>query len=53
VLLFEAEAGWNQHGGPELFTFDNHDPRGGCVVLKDRTVKFIRTEEKLRQLRWE
>jgi hypothetical protein len=29
VLLFETKAGWNQHGGPELFTFDNHDPKGG------------------------
>ncbi len=52
VLLFETRAGWNQHGGPESFTFDNHDPRGGCVLLKDGTVRFIRTEEELRQLRW-
>jgi hypothetical protein len=53
VLLFEAKPGWNQHGGPELFTFDNHDPRGGCVVLNDGTVRFIRTEEELNALRWE
>ena len=52
VLLFEAKAGWNQHGGPELFTFDNHDPKGGCVLLNDGTVKFIRTSEELQQLRW-
>jgi len=52
VLLFEAKDGWNQHGGPELFTFDNHEPRGGCVLLKDATVKFIRTKEELQQLRW-
>jgi hypothetical protein len=52
VLLFETKAGWNQHGGPELFTFDNHDPRGGCVLLNDRTVKFIRTEEELHSLLW-
>jgi hypothetical protein len=52
VLLFEAKAGWNQHGGPELFTFDNHDPKGGCVLLNDGTVKFIRTTKELRQLRW-
>jgi hypothetical protein len=52
VLLFETKAGWNQHGGPELFTFDNHDPRGGCVLLNDGTVKFIRTTEELQQLRW-
>jgi len=53
VLIFEAEAGWNQNGGPELFTFDNHDPKGGFVLLNDRTVKFIRTEGELKQLRWE
>jgi hypothetical protein len=52
VLLFEAKAGWNQHGGPELFTFDNHDPKGGLVLLNDGTVKFIRSEEELKQLRW-
>jgi hypothetical protein len=52
VLLFEIKAGWNQHGGPELFTFDNHDPKGGCVLLNDGTVKFIRTKEELQQLRW-
>lgn len=52
VLLFETKAGWNQHGGPELFTFDNHDPKGGCVLLNDGTVKFIRTKEELRNLRW-
>jgi hypothetical protein len=52
VFLFETKAGWNQHGGPELFTFDNHDPKGGLVLLNDGTVKFIRTEEELKQLRW-
>jgi len=52
VLLFETMAGWNQHGGPELFTFDNHDPKGGCVLLNDGTVKFIRTQEELNTLRW-
>lgn len=52
VLLFETKAGWNQHGGPELFTFDNHDPKGGCVLLNDGTVKFIRTKEELNALKW-
>ncbi len=52
VLLFETKPGWNQHGGPELFTFDNHDPKGGCVLLNDGTLKFIRTKEELQQLRW-
>jgi hypothetical protein len=52
VLLFETKAGWNRYGGPEVFTFENHDPRGGMVVLNDGKTKFIRTKEELRQLRW-
>lgn len=52
VFLFEAKPGWNQHGGPELFTFDNHDHKGGCVKLNNGTTKFIRTKEELAQLRW-
>lgn len=61
VLLFETKDGWNQHGGPELFTFDNHNPKGGCVILNDGnldsasgkpTTLFIRTEEELHKLRW-
>lgn len=52
VLLFETEDGWNQHGGPELFTFDNHNPKGGCVLLNDGTVRFIHTKEELQKLRW-
>jgi hypothetical protein len=52
VLLFETKAGWNRHGGPSLFTFDNHEPRGGLVLLNDGTVKFIRTEDELKRLRW-
>ncbi len=53
VLLFEADAGWNRYGGPKLFSFEHHNPKGGCVLLNDhRTVKFIRTEEELKQLRW-
>ena len=59
VLLFETKAGWNQHGGPELFTLDNHDPRGGFVMLndadfdraRDATVLFIRTRQRFEQLR--
>jgi hypothetical protein len=52
VFLFESRPGWNQCGGPELFTFDNHNPKGGLVLLNDGTVKFVRTEEELKQLRW-
>ena len=36
VFLFESKPGWNQHGGPELFTFDNHDPKGGVCAVERR-----------------
>ena len=60
VLLFETKDGWNQYGGPELFTFDNHEPKGGSIILNDGnldsvahpTTRFIRTEEELHALRW-
>jgi hypothetical protein len=52
VLLFESQPGWNRHGGPELFAFDHHDPNGGCALLNDGTVRFVRTKEELSQLRW-
>jgi hypothetical protein len=53
VLLFEIKGAWNQYGGPELFTFDNHDPKGGLVLLNDGTVKFVRTEQELTGLSWQ
>ena len=51
-FLFESQAGLEPARRTELFTFDNHDPKGGLVLLNDGKVKFIRTEEELKQLRW-
>jgi hypothetical protein len=51
LLRFETKAGWNQQGGPEVFTFDNHDLKGGCVLLNDGTAKFVHSEEELHTLR--
>jgi hypothetical protein len=52
VLLFESKPGWNQHGGPELFSMDNHEPKGGLVLLNDGTMVFIRSHEDLIKLGW-
>lgn len=52
VLLFETHAGWNRHGGPELFTTENYNPPGGLVLFNDGTVKFVRSQEELKQFRW-
>ena len=52
VLLFETKAGWNQFGGPDILTFDNHKGKGCNVLLKDlHTVRFIKPEE-LGTLKW-
>ncbi|MGB2807142.1 MAG: hypothetical protein WBC22_05355 [Sedimentisphaerales bacterium] len=45
VLLFETRRGWNQFGGPEILSDENHldEDRKGCNVLfNDGNVKFIK-----------
>lgn len=51
VVLFETKAGWNQVGGPELLTTDNHNGKGCNVLFNDLTVEFVKTEE-LAKLKW-
>jgi len=51
VLLFETYAGWNQAGGAEILTVENH-VRDGCNVLfMDGHVGFVRPEF-LQRLQW-
>jgi hypothetical protein len=60
VLLFETHPGWNQSGGPEILTTENHNlyiggrNRGpGCNVLcGDGHAEFIKKED-LKDLQWE
>jgi hypothetical protein len=51
VLLFETKGGWNQHGGPEILTTENHGGKGCNVFFNDGTVRFIPGEE-LGHLKW-
>jgi prepilin-type processing-associated H-X9-DG protein len=53
VLLFETKSGWNQFGGPEILTLENHkDIREGCNILfNDGHVEFV-TIERLSKLKW-
>ena len=51
VLLFETKGGWNQFGGPELLTTENHE-EGGCNIgFNNGSVEFVR-EEELGDLKW-
>jgi hypothetical protein len=51
VLLFEGKDGWNQSGGPELLTTENHQAKGSNILFNNGTVRFITTEE-LQTLKW-
>ncbi len=51
VLLFETKGGWNQYGGPELLTLDNHKGEGANVLFNDGHVKFIKPDE-VGKLKW-
>ena len=51
VLLFETKVGWNQSGGPELMTFENHDDKGCHVLFNNGSVEFI-TPEQAEELKW-
>jgi len=51
VLLFETHPGWNQAGGPEILSTDNHQGDGCNVLFVDMHVEFVRTRD-LERLRW-
>lgn len=49
VLLFEAKCGWNQFGGPELLTTENHGVEGYNILYNNGTVVL---KQKLDKLEW-
>ena len=51
VLLFETQPGWNQAGGPEILSTDNHQGEGCNVAFVDSHVQFVRTKD-LKNLKW-
>jgi prepilin-type processing-associated H-X9-DG protein len=51
VLLFESKPGWNQSGGPELLTTENHYGEGCNITFCDGHTAFIRTED-INNLHW-
>jgi len=51
VLLFETKGGWNQFGGEELLTFDNHLRNGANVLFNDGIVRFIKPKD-VSKLNW-
>jgi hypothetical protein len=51
VVLFETYPGWNQSGGPEILTTENHQGDGCSVLFLDSHVEFVKTED-LDDLKW-
>jgi hypothetical protein len=51
VLLFETKGGWNQFGGSEILTTENHKGKGCNILSNDGNVKFVKTEQ-LEELNW-
>ena len=51
VLLFETEGGWNQFGGSEILTAENHNGKGCNVLFNDNYVEFVRAD-KISELKW-
>jgi prepilin-type processing-associated H-X9-DG protein len=51
VLLFESKPGWNQSGGPELLTTENHQGEGCNIMFNDGHVYFIQAKD-INNLRW-
>jgi prepilin-type processing-associated H-X9-DG protein len=51
VLLFETKGGWNQFGGPELLTFENHEGKICNILYNDGHVEFVKPDQ-IGQLNW-
>lgn len=51
VVLFETSPGWNQSGGQEIISTDNHNGKGCYVLFNDLHVEFVKTED-LDELIW-
>jgi len=43
---------WNQFGGPEILTTENHEGKGCNILFNDSRVEFVKTE-RLGELKWE
>jgi len=51
VLLFETAGGWNQYGGREILTLENHKGEGCYVLFNDGRAQYVRANE-IEKLKW-
>lgn len=51
VLLFETKGGWNQFGGVEILTTENHEGKRCNILFNNGSTTFTRKED-LSELKW-
>ncbi|MHC4757532.1 MAG: endonuclease/exonuclease/phosphatase family protein [Planctomycetota bacterium] len=51
VLLFESRADWNQAGGQETLTLENHKGKGSNILFNDGSIKFVNSAQ-VAKLNW-
>lgn len=51
VLIFETKGGWNQFGGLESLSTNNHQGRGAFITFNDIRTQFIKPEQ-FGELKW-
>jgi len=51
VVLFETRGGWNQYGGAELLTLENHAAKRGHVLFNNGHIEFVKAD-RIGDLRW-
>ncbi|MHC4478287.1 MAG: hypothetical protein ACYTEL_21830 [Planctomycetota bacterium] len=51
VLLFETKAGWNQFGGPEMLSTENHFGDGCSMLFNNGRVKRVKAKD-IGKLKW-
>ena len=51
VLLFDATEGWNQNGGVELLTSENHLGKGATILYCSSVIEFVSTP-RFSELMW-
>lgn len=51
VLLFESQPGWNQVGGADILSTENHGGKGCNILFGDGRAEFVKTKD-LGKLKW-
>ena len=51
VLIVDTQGGWNQFGGPQMLSLDNHYRQGSNILFNDGHVEFVKPKD-IEKLKW-